>query len=84
MSGAKLQAALTPQTKCLILCSPSNPTGAVYTRQQLQQLVDVLSNRPDIWVLSDEIYEHLLYDDSQHISIATFPGMQERTIIING
>lgn len=58
--------------------------GSVYSSSQLQGLVSVLNEFPDIWILSDEIYEHLLFDNNKHISIATFPGMYERTIVING
>jgi len=68
----------------LLLNSPNNPTGAVYNKQQLSAIAQVLAKYPDIWVIADEIYEKLIYDDNQHYSIATFPTMYERTIVING
>jgi len=85
LSAAQLEAAITPRTKLLILCSPSNPTGAVYTRQQLQALVEVLEKHPRVQVISDEIYEHLLFEGAVHTSIAALsPGMFARTVTING
>ena len=79
----QLEKAITPRTKMLILCSPSNPTGAVYSQQELQALAAVILRHEDLYVLSDEIYEHLNYIGS-HASIAACEGMKERTIIING
>ena len=67
----------------LILCSPSNPTGSVYTRDELQALAEVILRHDDLYVLADEIYEHIIYI-GHHESIAQFPGMKERTIVING
>ena len=83
ITPAQLEAAITPKTKLLILCSPCNPTGAVYTADELKGLADVILRHPGILVISDEIYEHLNYCGS-HASIAAVPGMKERTVVING
>lgn len=83
LSPDKLEAAITPSTRMLILCSPSNPTGGVYSRAQMEDLVDVLRRHPDVTVLSDEIYEKIVYG-VDHVSIATFEGMKERTITVGG
>ena len=79
----QLEAAITSKTKALILCSPSNPTGSVYTHDELKALAEVLEKHPQVYVISDEIYEHINYV-GRHESIAQFKGMQERTVIING
>lgn len=79
----QLEAAITPKTRMLILCSPSNPTGSVYTKEELEGLANVLKKHPEVYVLADEIYEHINYV-GKHESIAQFPGMKEQTIIING
>lgn len=79
----QLEAAITPKTRMLILCSPSNPTGSVYSKEELKGLADVLIKHPEVYVLADEIYEHINYV-GKHESIAQFPGMKEQTIIING
>ncbi len=79
----QLEAAITPKTKVIMLCSPSNPTGSVYTREELKGLADVLAKYPEIIILSDEIYEHINYLD-KHVSIAEFPEVFERTVIVNG
>ena len=83
ISPEQLDAAITPRTRMLILCSPSNPSGAVYSRKELKGLAAVLAAHPDIMVLSDEIYEHIIYN-GKACSIASIPGMQERTLVING
>ena len=83
ITGAQLQAAITPKTKMLILCSPSNPTGSVYTKAELKELSDVLAKYPDVYVVADEIYEHISYVGA-HESIAQFPEIRERVIIVNG
>lgn len=83
MTPEQLEAAITPRTRMLILCSPSNPTGSVYTRTELAALAEVILRHEDIFVLADEIYEHINYTGS-HASIAAVEGMRERTIIING
>lgn len=79
----QLEAAITPLTKALILCSPSNPTGAVYSIDELRALADVLKRHEDILVLSDEIYEHINYVGC-HAGIAQVEGMKDRTVVING
>ncbi|TAE48025.1 MAG: pyridoxal phosphate-dependent aminotransferase, partial [Bacteroidetes bacterium] len=79
----QLEAAIHPHTKLFILCSPSNPTGSMYSREELAALVEVLHRHPQVYVISDEIYEYIAFDQ-EHISIATFPGMYERTIVVNG
>lgn len=79
----QLRAAITPKTRMLLLCSPSNPTGSVYSKEELQALVDVLAKYPDIIVLADEIYEHINYIGS-FTSMASFPEIADRTVIING
>lgn len=83
MTPEQLEAAITPKTRMLILCSPSNPTGSVYSRGELEQLADVIKRHEDVFVLADEIYEHINYV-GRHESIAQFPGMKERTILVNG
>ena len=79
----QLADALTERTRVLILCSPSNPTGSVYTPEELAALAEVLRDHERVVVVSDEIYEHVIYD-AVHVPIATLPGMQERTITVNG
>ena len=83
MTPEQLEAAITPKTRMIILCSPSNPTGSVYSKQELQALAEVVLRHEDLFVLADEIYEHINYV-GHHASIAQFPGMKERTIIVNG
>lgn len=83
ITPAQLEAAITARTKALILCSPSNPTGSVYSQAELAGLAAVLANHPQVIVIADEIYEHINYI-GKHQSIAQFPGMQERTVIVNG
>lgn len=79
----QLQNAITPRTRVLLLCSPNNPTGAVYTHEQLKALVNVLRQYPDITVISDEIYARIQYN-GKHESLGQFPEIQERLILING
>ena len=83
MTPEQLEKAITPRTRMLILCSPSNPTGAVYSQEELNALAEVILRHEDVLVVSDEIYEHLNYVGA-HASIATVEGMRERTVIING
>ena len=83
MTPAQLEAAITPKTRLLILCSPSNPTGSVYSKDELEALAKVILAHDDLFVLADEIYEHINYI-GKHQSIAQFPGMKERSIIVNG
>ncbi len=79
----QLEAAITPKTKMLILCSPSNPTGSVYSKEELGRLAEVILKHDDVFVIADEIYEHINYV-GKHESIAQFDGMKERTILVNG
>lgn len=83
ITPAQLEAAITPATRMILLCSPSNPTGSIYSREELQGLVDVLAKHPQILVLADEIYEHINFTGS-FTSLASFPEIADRTIIING
>ena len=83
MTPEQLEAAITPKTRMLILCSPSNPTGSVYSKEELRGLADVILKHEDLFVLADEIYEHINYI-GKHESIAQFDGMKERSIIVNG
>lgn len=83
LTPEQLEAAITPKTKILIICSPSNPTGSVYTQDELNALADVVKRHKDLYVLSDEIYEHINYVGFS-ASIAAAPEMKERTIICNG
>ena len=83
MTPEQLEAAITPKTKMLILCSPSNPTGSVYSKEELAALADVLRKHPVVFVLADEIYEHINYIGKHH-SIAQEPGLKEQVIIANG
>lgn len=78
-----LEQHITPKTKALVLNSPSNPTGMVYSKEELEMVADV-AIKHDLLVISDEIYEKLLYNGATHISIASLPEMRERTVIING
>ena len=83
MTAEQLEAAITPKTRMVILCSPSNPTGSVYNKEELRALAEVILKHDDLYVLADEIYEHINYV-GRHESIAQFPGMKERTILVNG
>lgn len=85
ITAAQLEAAITPKTKWLILNSPSNPTGRCYTAADLQALADVLKKHEHVWVLTDDIYEHLVYDDFTFKTIAQVePALQSRTLTMNG
>ena len=83
MTPEQLEAAITPKTRMLILCSPSNPTGSVYSEEELRGLAEVIKRHEGLYVLADEIYEHINYV-GKHSSIAHIEGMRERTIIVNG
>lgn len=83
MTPAQLEAAITPKTKMLILCSPSNPTGSVYSHEELAGLAEVIKKHEGVYVMADEIYEHINYI-GKHASIAKIEGMKERSIIVNG
>ena len=79
----QLEKAITPKTKAFILCSPSNPTGSVYTKEELKGLADVLAKYPNVIIVADEIYEHINYLE-KHESIAQFENVRDRVVIING
>ena len=83
ITPAQLEAAITPKSKAIILCSPSNPTGSVYSKEELKGLADVLAKYPNIIIISDEIYEHINYL-GKHESIAQFENVQDRVVIVNG
>ena len=83
MTPQQLEAAITSKTKMIILCSPSNPTGSVYSSSELGALAEVIKKHEDLFVLADEIYEHINYT-GKHSSIAQVEGMKDRTIIVNG
>lgn len=80
---ATIRSKVTAKTKAMIIVTPNNPTGGVLSAQTLQGIADIAINK-DIWVISDEIYERLIYDGEKHISIASLPGMKERTLTLNG
>lgn len=79
-----LESKLTEKSRLLILCSPSNPTGSVYPRKLLEQIAEIVAKHPRLLVLSDEIYEHVMYAPATHTSFASLPGMWERTLTVNG
>ena len=84
LTADKLRATLTDDSRLLILCSPSNPSGAVYTKEALEAIADVVRSHPRLLVLADEIYEHIIYEPAKHFSFAALPGMRERTLTVNG
>jgi aspartate aminotransferase len=85
MRAEELEAAITPKTKWVILNSPSNPTGAAYTRAELKALTDVLVKHPHVWVMTDDMYEHLVYDDFEFTTPAQIePQLYNRTLTVNG
>lgn len=83
LTKEQLLSAITPKTKVLVLAFPNNPTGAVMTREELEEIAEVVKGK-DIFVVSDEIYAELSYGNARHCSIASIEGMKERTIVING
>ena len=83
ITPAQLEAAITPKTKALILCSPSNPTGSVYNKEELAALAEVLAKHPQVIIIADEIYEHINYV-GKHESIAQFEEVRDRVVIVNG
>lgn len=83
LTPEKLRAAITPKTKLLVMPFPNNPTGAIMTKEDLEGIAEVLRGT-DIFVLSDEIYAEMTYGERDHVSIASLPGMRERTIVVNG
>jgi aspartate aminotransferase len=85
MKPQALEQAITPRTKWIIFNSPSNPTGAAYTRDELKIITDVLVKHPHVWVMSDDMYEHLVYDDFKFFSPAELePRLYDRTLTVNG
>ena len=85
LNPADLDVAITPKTKWLIFNSPSNPSGAAYSRDELKALTEVLARHPDVWVLTDDIYEHLVYDDFEFVTPAQIePRLYDRTLTMNG
>ncbi|AWM14038.1 pyridoxal phosphate-dependent aminotransferase [Flavobacterium sp. NRK F10] len=84
MTAEQLEAAITPKTKMMWFSSPCNPSGSVYSKAELEALVEVLKKHPQIYVVSDEIYEHINYTTDSYCSIGSIPGMEDRTITVNG
>ncbi|KAI5061276.1 hypothetical protein GOP47_0024234 [Adiantum capillus-veneris] len=84
LTPEKLESVLTERSRLIILCTPSNPTGSVYPRETLQKLAKIVAKHPRLLVLSDEIYEHIMYKPASHTSFASLPGMRERTLTVNG
>ena len=85
ITGEQLEAAITPKTKWLIFNSPSNPSGAAYSHDELKELTDVLMKHPHVWVLTDDMYEHLCYGDFEFVTpVQVEPGLYERTLTMNG
>ncbi len=85
LSPEDLEAAITPKTKWIILNSPSNPTGAAYTRDEMKALTDVLVKHPHVWVMSDDMYEHIVYDGFEFVTPAQIePALYDRTLTVNG
>src|SRR5262249_10464344 len=85
VQAADLEAAITPKTRWVILNSPSNPSGAAYTKDELRAVADVLLRHPHVWILTDDMYEHLVFDDFQFWTIAQVePALYERTLTMNG
>ena len=85
LTAGQLEAAITPKTKWFIFNSPSNPTGAGYNREELKELTDVLVSHPHVWVMTDDMYEHLIYDDFEFVTPAQLePRLYERTLTCNG
>jgi aspartate aminotransferase len=85
LAAADLEAAITPRTRWLLLNSPSNPTGAAYSEAQLRPILEVLKRHPQVWLISDDIYEHLIYDGLPFVTAAQLePGLKGRTLTVNG
>ena len=85
LNAADLEAAITPKTKWLILNSPSNPSGAAYTWDEMKAITDVLVKHPHVWVMTDDMYEHIVYDDFEFCTPAQVePSLYERTLTVNG
>ena len=84
LSAETLRSHLSPKSRLLILCTPSNPSGAVYSEEDLRAIAEVVREHPRLLVLADEIYEHIIYPPARHVSFAGLPGMRERTLTVNG
>ncbi|MEM6762997.1 MAG: pyridoxal phosphate-dependent aminotransferase, partial [Pseudomonadota bacterium] len=85
LSAEALESVITDKTKWVILNSPSNPSGAAYSREELKALTDVIMRHPHVWVMTDDMYEHLIYDDFTFTTVAQVePGLRERTLTVNG
>lgn len=85
ISADQLAAAITPRTRCFVICSPSNPTGAAYGADDLEAFAEVLLKHPDVWIVSDDLYEHIVFDEFPFATIASVaPPLYERTITVNG
>lgn len=85
MSADQLEAAITPRTRCFVICSPSNPTGAAYGADDLETFAEVLLKHPDVWIVTDDLYEHIVFDEFPFATIAAVaPPLLERTITVNG
>lgn len=82
-TAEQISAAITPKTKALMICSPNNPTGTMIPKEELKKIADVVIKN-QIWCISDEIYCELAYDNAEHVSIGSFPGMKDYAIILNG
>lgn len=82
-TAKQIEEKITPKTKALMICSPNNPTGTMIPRDELEKIAEVIKKH-QIWVISDEIYCELAYDGNEHVSIGSFPGMKDYTIILNG
>lgn len=82
-TAKQIEEAITPKTKAIMICSPSNPTGRIIPADELEKIADVIKKH-QIWCLSDEVYCELVYDDHKHVSIGSFPGMKDYTIVLNG
>jgi aspartate aminotransferase len=83
ITPAQLEAAITPKTKAILLCSPSNPTGSVYSKDEMKAIADVIARHPKIIIITDEIYEHINFT-GKHESIAQFANVFDRTVVVNG
>lgn len=84
ITGEQLEKLITPKTKAVLICSPSNPTGAVYSKEELASIAAVLAKYPRIVVIADEIYEHINYTGKKLTSLASFPELKDRVVVING
>ncbi len=82
-TAEQIEQAITPKTKALMLCSPSNPTGKMIPKEELERIAEVVKKH-QIWVLTDEVYCELVYDDNEHVSIASFDGMKPYSVVLNG